>query len=130
MTRKAESAHMENTTRPDLSRPGVLSLHIKERSALFAAYMPFLKNGGIFIPTNKDMKLGEEVFLLLTLMDEPQKIAVQAKVVWITPAGANNSRVQGIGVEFSAGEAGNQAKAKIETLLGGVLNSSRPTHTM
>jgi len=121
---------MDNIPRPDLTRPGVLSLHIKERSALYAAYMPFVNNGGIFIPTNKEMKLGEEVFLLLTLMDDPQKIAVQAKVVWITPAGANNSRVQGVGVEFSYGEAGTQAKTKIETLLGGVLNSSRPTHTM
>nr|WP_139167071.1 PilZ domain-containing protein [Chromobacterium sphagni] len=85
-------------TRQDLNnpnRPGVLSLHIKERSALFAAYMPFARNGGIFIPTNKEMQLGEEVFLLLTLMEDPQRIAVQAKVVWITPAGANNSRVQG-----------------------------------
>ncbi|XLM23223.1 PilZ domain-containing protein, partial [Chromobacterium piscinae] len=119
--------------RPDLTnpnRPGVLSLHIKERSALFAAYMPFLRNGGIFIPTSKEMQLGEEVFLLLTLMDDPQRIAVQAKVVWITPSGANNSRVQGVGVEFVSGDAGKQAKDKIETLLGGVLNSSRPTHTM
>ncbi|OHX12952.1 pilus assembly protein PilZ [Chromobacterium sphagni] len=120
-------------TRQDLNnpnRPGVLSLHIKERSALFAAYMPFARNGGIFIPTNKEMQLGEEVFLLLTLMEDPQRIAVQAKVVWITPAGANNSRVQGVGVEFVSGEAGKQAKDKIEALLGGVLNSSRPTHTM
>ncbi|KIA81823.1 MULTISPECIES: PilZ domain-containing protein [Chromobacterium] len=120
-------------SRPDLTnpnRPGVLSLHIKERSALFAAYMPFVRNGGIFIPTSKEMQLGEEVFLLLTLMDDPQRIAVQAKVVWITPSGANNSRVQGVGVEFVSGDAGKQAKDKIETLLGGVLNSSRPTHTM
>ncbi|OWY39807.1 pilus assembly protein PilZ [Xenophilus sp. AP218F] len=120
------------TARTDLNpnRPGVLSLHIKERSALFAAYMPFVRNGGIFIPTSKEMQLGEEVFLLLTLMEDPQRIAVQAKVVWVTPAGANNSRVQGVGVEFASGDAGKQARDKIEALLGGVLNSSRPTHTM
>jgi type IV pilus assembly protein PilZ len=45
---------MDNTPRPDPARPGVLSLHIKERSALFAAYMPFLKTGGFsFRPTRK-----------------------------------------------------------------------------
>ncbi|VEB44936.1 Uncharacterised protein [Chromobacterium violaceum] len=33
-------------------------------------------------------------------------------------------------MEFVSGEAGKQAKDKIEALLGGVLNSSRPTHTM
>ncbi|RXZ43379.1 PilZ domain-containing protein [Crenobacter cavernae] len=111
-------------------RPGVMSLHIKERSALYAAYMPFLKNGGVFIPTGRDYQLGDEVFLLLALMDRPDKIAVQGKVAWITPAGANNNRTQGIGVEFGEGDAGQQARKTIEELLSGVLKSSRPTHTM
>ena len=30
-----------------VARPGVLSLSIKEKSALFAAYMPFLKGGSM-----------------------------------------------------------------------------------
>lgn len=111
-------------------RTGVLSLAIRERSALFAAYMPFLKNGGIFVPTTREYQLGDEVFLLLTLMDDPQKIAVQGRVVWMNPAGANNNRPQGVGLEFAAVDAGRQARNKIETLLGGVLGSSRTTHTM
>ncbi|KZE32762.1 type IV pilus assembly protein PilZ [Crenobacter luteus] len=111
-------------------RPGVMSLHIKERSALYAAYMPFLKNGGVFVPTNRDHALGDEVFLLLTLMDRADRVAVQGRVVWITPAGANNSRTQGVGIEFSDGEAGAHARKVIEELLAGVLKSSRPTHTM
>ena len=60
-----------------VSRPGVLSLNIREKAALYAAYMPFLKGGGIFIPTNRAYQLGEEVFMLLSLMDDPQRIAVQ-----------------------------------------------------
>lgn len=111
-------------------RPGVLSLSIRERSALYAAYMPFLRNGGIFVPTTRSYNLGDEVFLLLTLLDDCQKLAVPGKVVWITPAGANNNRNQGVGIEFNAEEAGKQTKLKIETLLGGALNSTRPTHTM
>ena len=59
-------------------RPGVLSLSIKEKSALFAAFMPFVKGGGLFIPTNKNYKMGEEVFMLLTLMDDPAKIPAEA----------------------------------------------------
>lgn len=114
----------------DAGRPGVLSLSIKERSALYAAYMPFLRNGGIFVPTARDYNLGDEVFLLLTLLDDPQKVAVQGKVAWITPAGANNNRNQGVGIEFASGDAGKQARDRIETLLGGALNSTRPTHTM
>lgn len=114
----------------EAGRPGVLSLTIKERSALYAAYMPFLRHGGLFIPSAREYTLGDEVFLVLTLLDDAQKLAVPGKVAWITPAGANNNRTQGVGIEFGADDAGKQAKLKIETLLGGALNSTRPTHTM
>lgn len=111
-------------------RPGVLSLSIKEKSALFAAYMPFIKGGGLFIPTNKSYKMGEEVFMLLTLMDDLSKLPVSGKVVWVTPAGAHGTRTQGVGVQFAANESGKSAQNKIEGLLGGSLKSVRPTHTM
>ena len=62
-------------------RNGILSLTIKDKSVLYAAYMPFIKNGGLFIPTNKSYKLGDEVFMLLSLMEEPEKIPVAGKVV-------------------------------------------------
>lgn len=111
-------------------RPGVLSLSIKEKSALFAAYMPFIKGGGLFIPTNKSYKMGEEIFMLLTLMDDPAKLPVTGKVVWLTPAGAHGGRNQGVGVQFALNESGKLAQNKIEGLLGGSLKSVRPTHTM
>lgn len=112
------------------ARPGVLSLSIRERSALFAAYMPFVTGGGIFIPTNRTYSLGDEVFMLLQLMDDPARIAVSGKVIWITPAEAHGARTQGIGVQFSSNETGVQARGKIEVLLGGAMQSSRTTHTM
>ncbi len=115
---------------PGGARPGVLSLSIKEKSALYAAYMPYLKHGGIFIPTTKQYKLGDEVFMLLTLMNDPSKIPVAGRVVWITPGGAQGGKTQGIGVEFAANESGTAARNKIEGLLGGTLKSTRPTHTM
>lgn len=113
-----------------IARPGVLSLSIKEKSALFAAYMPFLKGGGIFIPTTKQYKLGDEVFMLLTLMEDPNKIPVAGKVVWITPAGAHGGKTQGIGVQFDKNDSGVAARNKVEGLLGGSLKSTRQTHTM
>lgn len=112
------------------ARPGVLSLSIKEKSALYAAYMPYLKHGGIFIPTNKVYRIGDEVFMLLTLMTDPSKLPVAGRVVWITPAGAQGGKTQGIGVEFAANESGSAARNKIEGLLGGSMKSTRPTHTM
>ena len=76
-------------------RQGILSLTIKDKSALYAAYMPFIKNGGLFIPTNKSYSLGDEVFMLLTLMDEKEKLPVAGKIVWVTPKGAQGRKLYG-----------------------------------
>ena len=111
------------------ARQGILSLTIKDKSALYAAYMPFIKGGGLFIPTKKEYKLGEEVFMLLTLMDETEKLPVAGKIVWITPVGAQGNRAAGIGVQFSNQDNG-AVRNKIETYLAGALKSDRQTHTM
>lgn len=110
------------------ARKGILSLTITDKAVLYSAYMPFLKNGGLFIPTDKSYKLGDEVFMLLTLMDEPEKIPVAGKVVWITPNRAQGNRAAGIGVQFS--DQDDTAASKIESYLAGSLDSDRPTHTM
>ena len=109
-------------------RSGILSLTIKDKAVLYAAYMPFVKNGGLFIPTSKSYSLGDEVFMLLTLMDEPEKIPVAGKVIWITPPGAQGNRTAGIGVQFT--EEDDIANNKIENYLAGSLESDRLTHTM
>lgn len=113
-----------------VARPSVLSLPIKEKAALYAAYMPFLANGGIFVPTTKPYKIGDEIYLILTLMDDAAKYPIAGKIAWITPAGANNSKAQGIGVHFSADESGRRVKQRIEEILGAALGSSRATHTL
>ncbi len=115
---------------PAVGRPSVLSLPIKEKSALYAAYMPFLQNGGIFVPSTKQYKIGDEIYLILTLMDDPTKYPIAGKIAWITPPGANNNKAQGIGVQFSADESGARIKQRIEELLGAALGSSRATHTL
>ena len=116
--------------RPQNTRPGALSLNIREKSILYAAYMPFLKGGGIFIPTTKQYRLGDEIFMLIALMGDTNKIPVAGKVVWITPAGSQGNKAQGIGVQFSEDEGGVAARHKIEELLGGPLTINRATHTM
>lgn len=111
-------------------RPSVLSLNINSKSALYAAFMPHVKNGGIFIPTTRGYALGDEVFMLLSLMDDPTKLPIAGTVIWATPPGAQNGRAQGVGVHFNNDESGHEARRKIEGLLGGVLQSVRPTHTL
>ena len=111
-------------------RPTVLSLNINSKSALYAAYMPLLRHGGIFIPTTRNYSIGDEVFMLLSLIDDPAKLPIAGTVVWITPVGAQNNKAQGIGVHFNNDEGGLEARRRIEGLLGGVMQSGRPTHTI
>ena len=111
-------------------RAGMLSLSIKERTALYAAYMPFLKNGGLFIPTTRLHQMGDQVYMLLSLMEDPAKLPLSGKVVWITPSGAQGNRQQGIGVQFDASEASSIVRNKIESILGNAMKATRPTHTM
>jgi type IV pilus assembly protein PilZ len=110
-------------------RQGILSINIKSKQDLYAAYMPFLKNGGLFIPTTKPYRLGDDIFMVLTFMDDPEKLPVAGRVVWVTPPGAQGNRVPGIGVQFSEIDKGS-ARNKIETYLAGLLQSDRVTYTM
>lgn len=112
------------------ARQGILTLAIKDKAQLYNAYMPYLKVGGIFVPTPKRYFLGDEVFLLLTLPESSERLPVAGKVVWVTPAGAQGGRPAGIGVQFAETAEGEAVKGKIEALLAGTLSAERPTHTM
>ena len=110
-------------------KPGILSLTIRDKSALYASYMPFVKNGGLFIPTAKSYKLGDEVFMLLTLMEDKERLPIAGRIIWVTPRGAQGNRSAGIGVQFSDLDKG-QTRHKIENVLAAALKSERQTHTM
>lgn len=118
-----------NTT-TTIPRPSVIQLAIKERSALYAAYIPLFSEGGIFIPTTREYKLGDDVYVLLSLPDDPQRYPVAGKVAWITPAKAASNRIQGIGVQFPKDEKSRLLKHKIEEVLGAHLASDRATQTI
>lgn len=111
------------------ARPSVISLAIRDKAALYAAYMPFVQGGALFVPTTRPANLGDDLYLILTLVDDSTKFAVPGKVVWITPPGSTG-RQQGLGIQFARNESGEQVRAKIEDLIGGALKASRPTHTI
>jgi type IV pilus assembly protein PilZ len=111
-------------------RSGILTIAIKDKAALYQAFMPFVKNGGLFIPSNKRYSLGDDVFILMTLMDDKDRLPVPAKVIWITPVGAQGNRAPGIGVQFAEGAEAEAVKNRIETHLAGLLGADKPTHTM
>ena len=112
------------------ARQGILSLAVKDKAQLYAAYMPYLKHGGIFVPTTRRYFIGDEVFVLLTLPESNERLPAAGKVVWVTPAGAQGNRTAGVGVQFADTNEGEAVKGRIETLLAGTLTSEKPTHTM
>ena len=112
-----------------MSKPGLLSLTVKDKNALYLAYMPYVVNGGLFVPTDNSYQIGDEVFMLLQLMEEEEKIPVAGKVIWITPKGAQGKRTAGIGVQFSDQDQGGTQK-KIENYLAGSTEEDKPTHSM
>jgi type IV pilus assembly protein PilZ len=112
------------------ARPSVIQLSIKEKAALYAAYIPMFTEGGVFIPTTRDYALGDDVYVLLSLPEDVQRYPVAGKVAWVTPAKASGGRTQGVGILFPKDEKSRLLKLKIEEILGSHLASERPTQTV
>lgn len=113
----------------DKPRNAVISIAIKDKQVLYMSYMPFVQNGGLFVPTQKDYNLGDEMFLLVKVMDEIDPVHISGKVIWISPPGALGNKPRGVGVQFM----GDDARATvnlIESKLGASISLTRATHTM
>ena len=111
-------------------RPSVIQLVFREKGALYAAYIPLFTEGGLFVPTTRVYKLGEDIYLLLSLPGDPQRYPVAGKVGWITPANTSGGRTQGVGVRFPSDDKTRQLKMKIEEILGTSIQSNKPTQTL
>jgi len=118
------------STTPSSPRPSVVQLAIKEKAALYAAYIPLFAEGGMFIPTSREYQLGDDVYVLLSLPEDPQRYPIAGRVAWVTPPRAAGNRTQGVGIQFPKDEKSRLLKAKIEELLSGHLASDRPTQTI
>jgi type IV pilus assembly protein PilZ len=116
--------------KPQLPRPSVIQFAIKDLSGLASAYMPFLTDGGLFIPTQRDYDLGDSVYVLISLPDDPLRYPVAAKVAWVTPANATGGRTQGVGIRLPKDEKSLALKQKIETCLSSFVATERSSQTL
>ncbi len=115
---------------PSSARPSVIQLSIKEKAALYAAFIPLFSEGGLFLPSTRSYNLGDDVYLLLSLPDDMQRYPVAGKVAWITPVKAAGGRTQGVGISFPKDDKARALKLKIEETLGALLASDKPTQTI
>ena len=113
-----------------VNRPDVVSLNLKGKSALYAAWMPLLKGGGLFMQSNTPHQLGDEVLVVLQFLDEPVKLPLSGKVVWINPRHSAGNRPQGVGLQLPDSDLGRDLKKKIEGILAPVVKSDRITFTV
>lgn len=110
-------------------RSDVFFINLKDKAELYNAYMPYIPNGALFVRTEKDYSISDEVYLLVNLLEEPEKYPVAGKVVWITPRCAQGGRAAGIGVQFTNEEA-KELRNRIEGYLAGMLQSEKVTDTI
>ncbi len=94
-----------------------LSMAIAEKSALHACYMPFIKDGGLFVPTTEKFTLHQDVVLHLRLVEDGKKLLIPGRVVWISPGVGQRGTSPGVGLQFT-GEHRFRVKQFIEETLG------------
>ena len=112
----------------DTTKKNLVNVTIKDTAALYQNYMPFLLNGGLFLEGLTEYELGDEVLILLELLDEAEKIPIAGKIAWVAKNGVKNPHKAGSGVNFL--DADNDAKDKIEKYLAGSKKSQTVTATM
>jgi len=82
-----------------------ISCEFKDKHSLYMAYMPFIKQGGLFIETEQDLDFNGIVQLEILLLEEKQPKIIRGKVIWKIFPGAQSSFRVGVGVQFEGEEA-------------------------
>jgi len=78
----------------------IFSLVICNHDELHRSYMPLIIDGGLFIATKETFALNHELFFLLRLLNDSERLSFTGKVIWITPSNSENYREQGVGIQF------------------------------
>lgn len=113
----------------DSQKRDYMRVNLKSKDDLYSAYMPFIKEGAIFIQSTKPHTLGDNVSVALTLMEEVDQYFLNGEVVWITPVGAQANLIAGIGVKFE-GPENTKLQNKITAYLAGMEKSDKKTDTL
>lgn len=108
---------------------GIITCNITDLNVLYASYMPFVHNGGIFVPSNRGHQIGEDVFVAFTLPGSQERFPLNGKVIWINHKSVGG-RPQGFGMQIGSDVNGTRIRNEIEKLLAGKLESNQATYTM
>lgn len=91
-----------------------LSYQFTDLQQLENAIMPFVHDGGVFIPTENHFHLSDAVRVTLTLPKTNHTFSFSGEVIWITPK--SDAHTMGIGVQCNSDEGEAFRKAARELL--------------
>jgi len=72
---------------------------------LKSAYLPFLVNGGVLVPSEADHEIGNDVLVELNLFCCNEPLDFSGKIVWTSPSNMHTEAMLGTGIEFSDEQA-------------------------
>lgn len=110
-------------------KPPIIPMRFKTLGQLYKSYMPWFKNGGLFIPTSKRFTMGQKVLMMVVLPESREKYPAAGVVSWITPQNSTGHKKAGVGVEFTDDE-GIALRYRIDGLLREQLEKGEPTYTL
>lgn len=108
---------------------GIITCNIADIATLYSSYLPFVENGGLFIPSTRQHNMGDEVFVAVTLPESSERFPLNGKIVWLNHRSIG-MRPAGFGVQFGTDPNGVRIKNEVERLLAGKLDSPQATYTM
>ena len=104
--------------------------HYEDEQSLYRAYLSFVINGGLFIPTEARAEplctLLDTVQLEVSLPKDAEKYVLEGKVVWVTNTSSKGNKPPGIGVAF-VGEKGKSLQQKIEKQIAALMKAGQST---
>ena len=116
--------------RPPVERRKKMNITIRDRTLLYNSWMSFSKTGGLFVPSEEPFKIGDEVMIVLNVMEHDRGFILLCKVGWISASAGNAAHPKGVGLVFPGDDNGRAAKAVCEMNLAGLLDNPRMTYTM
>jgi len=102
---------------------------IKDPVELNLSYMPFIKDGGLFIPSFQSYSLGDSVVVDLQLPGKKDSLRIEGTVVWITPNNALHHVLSGIGIRFTGANA-STVRSQVEAQLDNSMEVGGYTYGM
>jgi uncharacterized protein (TIGR02266 family) len=104
---------VEFSSRTDMRIQKTLSLTYKDDQAFISAYTSNISTGGLFVKTDKPLRLGDQFLLRLQVPALPEPLKVSCEVAWVrSTVEASKKEPAGMGIKFIEMSKGDREALK------------------